>query len=165
MIERMVEKLESSLESAIKLEIYEDATTISSELSRMHIDETAAVLQCNSQFYKAFSTKDVELMGKIWLDDPQVQCIHPGCKPLVGYMDILAMWGNIFDAKDRVFKSTDIRPDSIKVHVRGTSAWVMCNEHVTAQGATRKMTATNIFRKYAGKWFIVHHHASQVREV
>eukprot|EP00283_Hemiselmis_rufescens_P009501 CAMPEP_0173433090 /NCGR_PEP_ID=MMETSP1357-20121228/10669_1 /TAXON_ID=77926 /ORGANISM="Hemiselmis rufescens, Strain PCC563" /LENGTH=236 /DNA_ID=CAMNT_0014397769 /DNA_START=24 /DNA_END=731 /DNA_ORIENTATION=- len=161
MIERMVEKLETSLESAIQQEYFKDASTIRDELSRMHMDETSAVLRTNSDFYSAFSTKDIELMGKVWLNSPQVQCIHPGAKPLVGYDKIVSMWTNMFQAKDKVFRSTDIKPDGIKVHVRGTSAYVMCSEQVSAPGASRKMLATNIFRKYGGRWFLVHHHASQ----
>ena len=65
-------------------------------------------------------------------------------------------------ARDQVFKGTDITPSDVRVHVRGTSAFVTCTEEVCApSGAERRMLATNIFRKLQGRWVLVHHHASQ----
>ncbi len=65
-------------------------------------------------------------------------------------------------ARDQVFKGTDITPSDVRVHVRGTSAFVTCTEEVQApSGAERRMLATNIYRKLEGRWVLVHHHASQ----
>ena len=61
-----------------------------------------AYTQVNSDFYKAFSTKNISLMGTVWHNSPHVQCIHPGAKPLVGYDNIISMWSNMF----QVLKST-----------------------------------------------------------
>ena len=52
--------------------------------------------QVNSDFYRAFSTKNISLMGTVWHKSPHVQCIHPGAKPLVGYDNIVSMWSNMF---------------------------------------------------------------------
>lgn len=52
--------------------------------------------QVNSDFYRAFSTKNISLMGTVWHNSPHVQCIHPGAKPLVGYENIVSMWSNMF---------------------------------------------------------------------
>ena len=52
--------------------------------------------QVNSDFYRAFSTKNISLMGTVWHNSPHVQCIHPGAKPLVGYDNIVSMWSNMF---------------------------------------------------------------------
>jgi len=101
-------------------------------------------------------------MGTVWHNNPHVQCIHPGAKPLVGYHNIVSMWSNMFQARDQVFKGTDITPSDVRVHVRGTSAFVTCTEQVQApSGAERRMLATNIYRKLEGRWVLVHHHASQ----
>mmetsp|Transcript_41310 Transcript_41310/g.129927 ORF Transcript_41310/g.129927 Transcript_41310/m.129927 type:complete len:377 (+) Transcript_41310:169-1299(+) len=160
-IEKWVEKLETSLESAVKNERYSEASTLRDELSRMHMDDTSAVLKTNSDFYNAFSTKNIELMGTVWHNSPHVQCIHPGAKPLLGYDNIVNMWRNMFQARDKAFKSTAITPSNVKVHVRGTSAFVTCTEEVSSPGTERRMLATNVFRKLGGRWYLVHHHASQ----
>ena len=55
-----------------------------------------ACAQVNSDFYRAFSTKNISLMGTVWHKSPHVQCIHPGAKPLVGYDNIVSMWSNMF---------------------------------------------------------------------
>ena len=53
-------------------------------------------VQVNSDFYRAFSTKNISLMGDVWHNNPHVQCVHPGAKPLVGYDNIISMWSNMF---------------------------------------------------------------------
>ena len=64
-----------------------------------------------------------------------VQCIHPGSKPVVGYDNIMSMWNSMFVAKDSAFAITKIKPANVKIHVRGTSAYVMCTEEVSTQQA------------------------------
>mmetsp|Transcript_19746 Transcript_19746/g.40287 ORF Transcript_19746/g.40287 Transcript_19746/m.40287 type:complete len:470 (-) Transcript_19746:86-1495(-) len=161
MVEKLVERLEASLDAAVKEERYSEASALRDELSRMHMDDTSAVLKTNSDFYKAFSSKNIDLMGRVWHNSPHVQCIHPGAKPLLGYEDIVKMWRNMFQAKDKVFNNTGIVPDNVRVQVRGTSAFVTCTEEVRAPGVERRMLATNVFRKYGEQWLLVHHHASQ----
>ena len=162
MVERLLERLETGIESAASQERFKEASALRDEISRMHMDDSSAVLKVNSDFYRAFSTKNITLMGTVWHNSPYVQCIHPGAKPLVGYDNIVSMWSNMFQARDQVFKGTDITPSDVRVHVRGTSAFVTCTEEVIApSGAERRMLATNIFRKLEGRWVLVHHHASQ----
>ena len=162
MVERLLERLETGIESAASQERFKEASALRDEISRMHMDDSSAVLKVNSDFYRAFSTKNITLMGTVWHNSPHVQCIHPGAKPLVGYDNIVSMWSNMFQARDQVFKGTDITPSDVRVHVRGTSAFVTCTEEVIApSGAERRMLATNIFRKLEGRWVLVHHHASQ----
>eukprot|EP00802_Teleaulax_amphioxeia_P010541 Tamp_10569.p1 GENE.Tamp_10569~~Tamp_10569.p1 ORF type:complete len:460 (+),score=141.09 Tamp_10569:183-1562(+) len=162
MVERLLERLETGIESAVSQERFQEASALRDEISRMHMDDTSSVLRVNSDFYRAFSTKNISLMGTVWHKSPHVQCIHPGAKPLVGYDNIVSMWSNMFQARDQVFKGTDITPSDVRVHVRGTSAFVTCTEEVLApSGAERRMLATNIYRKLEGNWVLVHHHASQ----
>jgi len=162
LVERALERLETGIESAASQERFKEASALRDEISRMHMDDTSYVLKVNSDFYKAFSTKNISLMGSVWHNNPHVQCIHPGAKPLVGYHNIVSMWSNMFQARDQVFKATDITPSDVRVHVRGTSAFVTCTEQVLApSGAERRMLATNIYRKLQGRWVLVHHHASQ----
>ena len=47
-------------------ERYQEASVLRDELSRMHMDDTSAVLKTNSDFYDAFSTKNIDLMRRVW---------------------------------------------------------------------------------------------------
>ena len=89
MVERLVERLETTLEAAVEAEQYQEASEARDELSRLQMDDSSAVIQANSNFYQAFSNKDIEAMGKVWRNNQHVQCIHPGAKPLVGYPSIV----------------------------------------------------------------------------
>ena len=59
--------------------------------------------QVNSDFYRAFSTKNISLMGDVWHNSPHVQCVHPGAKPLVGFDNIISMWSNMFQVCLRAY--------------------------------------------------------------
>ena len=96
MVERLLERLETGIESAASQERFKEASALRDEISRMHMDDSSAVLKVNSDFYRAFSTKNITLMGTVWHNSPYVQCIHPGAKPLVGYDNIVSMWSNMF---------------------------------------------------------------------
>jgi len=161
MVDRLVGKLDQSLDAAIKQEHFKDAETLRSELSRLHIDDSSSVLSANSNFYLALSTRNTTLMREVWDDCDTVQCIHPGSRPIVGYKQILEMWEEMFRSKEAATTNTRVRPTKVCVHVRGTSAFVLCTEEAVGIGVSRKMVATNIFRKKNRSWVMVHHHASQ----
>lgn len=77
------------------------------------------------------------------------------------------------------FQRNKIVPTNIRLCVKGTTATVTCDEEVYTRRFVRgrkrvsssegksdgmelvnKLTATNIFRKVGGKWYIMQHHAS-----
>merc|ERR1712151_1486554 len=67
-----------------------------------------------------------------------------------------------------------IQPANVRLNVKGTTAWVSCDEEIYAPkfvrglGSTRKLvgksTATNLFRKVHGRWLLAHHHATWLSE-
>ena len=169
-MDRQLAKLEDDLYVASSNNDFTKAASKSYEISRMHLEDCGAVLQVNSGFYRAFSDKSYQDMASLWLRDNSVVCIHPSHKPLVGYVNVLQSWKNLFDATVGAFQQNWMEAANLKLTVKGSLAIVTCDENVLVRrfvrGEKRKtelvnqLTATNIFRKVGGKWYMVHHHAS-----
>ena len=51
-----------------------------------------AALAVHRAFYDAIETGDVDLMAALWVDDPEVTCVHPGATPLKGTAAVLRSW-------------------------------------------------------------------------
>lgn len=169
-LEEQVSKAEEELYEAVKAEDFETAAKKSEEISQTHVDDCGLVLQANSAFYRAFSDKDVGEMERLWLNDRSTVCIHPSFKPLTGARDIMGTWRRMFESSSGSFQRTWIDPCDIQLTVKATTAVITCVEDVYARRFVRgkrrkselvnKLTATNIFRKVGGRWFMTYHHSS-----
>jgi len=169
-LEEQVSREEEELYKAVKAKDYVTAGKKSTEISNMHVDDCGLVLQANSNFYRAFSNKDIDEMGRIWLNDRSCICIHPSFKPLSGIPSIMKTWKRMFESSTGSFKRTWIDPCEIQLTVKATTAVVTCVEDVYTRRFVRgkrrkselvnKLTATNIFRKVGGRWYMTYHHSS-----
>jgi ketosteroid isomerase-like protein len=170
-LEAEISQLEKDLYEAVKQQDYAKAGEAKREISQLHIDDGAAVLQVNAAFYRAFSEKNYDSMESIWLKDGTSTCIHPSSKSLVGSKAVLHSWKRMFESQDGSFQRCQMEPVDIRLTVKGAStAIVTCDEHVYSRRFVRgkkrqtelinKLTATNIFRKVAGSWRLCHHHSS-----
>ena len=151
---KRLQRLETELAEAVSSEQYELAASLRDELAGMRMGDELAVLSANANFYRAFSEGDIELMGKLWLDHPEVVCIHPGHRPLHGYEDVMASWKTIFS--DSGFT---ISPSNVRCRVLDGMARVSCMEAV---GDSNRLVATNVFEQHDGRWWMVLHQASPV---
>lgn len=169
--DRQVAELEQQLYQSVKQQDYTKAANIRKEISKMHIDDCGAVLQVNAAFYKAFSEKDLRAMESIWLKDGTATCIHPSGRPIIGTNAVFNSWKRMFDTTQGSFQRNWMEPRDIHITVKGAStAIVTCDEHVYVRRFVRgqkrqtelinKLTATNIFRKVGGKWYMTYHHTS-----
>ncbi len=180
--------IENEMYDAAYQKDYNLAQKKKENIDQLHIDDCGFVLSTNAAFYKAFSNKDYEMMEELWLHDACAVCIHPSQKPIYGANAVLKSWEKIFDAglsqgnnKDgsMAFQRNKIVPTNIRLCVKGTTATVTCDEEVYTRRFVRgrkrvssgegksdgmelvnKLTATNIFRKVGGQWYIMQHHAS-----
>lgn len=118
----------------------------------------------NLRFYQALSAADLVLMSTVWSQSAEVVCLHPGWPLLRGWDEVRASWQRIFEnqGKGRIW------PGSVNATVSGELGWVVCTENMEAgtdpeSGLAMfiELYATNIFRKEAGRWRMVLHHASQ----
>ena len=170
LLDDQVGELEAALYAAVEKQDYPLAQQKKEEIGKMHMDDCGAVLQVNSAFYRAFSEKDYDAMEKLWLKDASILCIHPAHTPFVGANAVLQSWKNMFQSSNGSFQRNWMSPSKIRLTVKGATAIIACDEEVFARRFIRgkkrqtelisKLTATNIFRKVDGNWYMVHHHAS-----
>jgi ketosteroid isomerase-like protein len=110
-------------------------------------------------FYAAFSVGRLDDMMRVWANDGEVVCIHPGGPRLTGITEIRASWRQIFtDSMPRAFSlrgrivSGD---DTLRIH--------LLEENIRVPGTTfvaPPVLATNVYRRTAEGWRMVLHHAS-----
>ena len=115
---------------------------------------TAAVLEADEAFYRAFNAKDPDAMDAAWATEHGVACIHPGWNALLGREDVLASWHNILT-----------NPNQPRIVIGGAqvvftpdTAIVLCRELV----AGSPLIATNVFAQEAGAWKLIHHQSGGV---
>lgn len=123
-------------------------------------DGRRAVLAANGDFYAAFGAQSLEQMGRVWLRESYVSCIHPGWDRILGFDAVLQSWERIFAAS---FGMT-VRVSDEVTQIRGDVAWVTCTEEVESRhldGVSRGIVeATNVFERHEGRWLLIHHHGS-----
>ena len=128
--------------------------------------DITAVEEANAEFYGAFERGDIDSMTRIWLDDRETLCVHPGTTPLRGAGAITRSWALIMaNATYIQFFLTDV-----EISVQGDTAYVTCTENVlTADAHTAdtsfigaRAVATNVFVRQGDTWRLWIHHASPV---
>ncbi len=120
------------------------------------------ILDVNSRFYTALGTRDLELMGTVFVHDERAGCTHPGWVMLEGWEAIRQSWENVFDPEDQL----DIKLHNVTVDIEGDAAWVSCIQELTYIKRDPIMmnvsVSTNIFEKNESGWRMVIHQASPV---
>jgi ketosteroid isomerase-like protein len=123
-------------------------------------DEHEALRQANELFYHALETLDLQAMDHLWLHEGWVHCVHPGWEALFGWDAVRESWAQIF-ARTQWMRVT---PTGVHVQSFGELGLVSCTENITAQSQAdvglAVAQATNLFRKSAQGWRMIHHHAS-----
>jgi ketosteroid isomerase-like protein len=126
--------------------------------------EEKDVAQANESFYQAFESLDIKRMEAVWANDQEIQCGHPGWRILRGWKSVMESWRQIFENTPRIhFMLTDLA-----VEVRGELAWVTLYENLNSslegQSLAATILTTNIFRRGADGWRMIHHHGSSVAQ-
>jgi len=120
------------------------------------------ILEVNNRFYKALGTRDLELMGTVFVHDERAGCMHPGWVMLEGWEAIRQSWENVFDPEDQL----DIKLHNITVDIQGDAAWVTCIQelaYIKRDPAMMNVSvSTNIFEKNESEWLMVIHQASPI---
>jgi ketosteroid isomerase-like protein len=129
------------------------------------MSEHEEVLRANNLFYEALGTRDLRLMGEVWVQDQRAKCVHPGWTMLEGWEAIRQSWESVFDPSDRVL----IELSNVSCEVKGDVAWVTCIQRLTyvnriPMGVSISIS-TNIFERKGGRWLMVLHHASPIPRV
>ena len=130
------------------------------------VKDRARLEEANAAFYAAFETGDLDAMAELWLDDPEVVCIHPGATPVRGSSAVTRSWALVMANTSYIqFFLTDV-----EVSLRGDVGTVTCTENVLT-GDDRhgpdvfggaKAQATNVFVRAAEGWRLWVRHAAPV---
>ena len=115
------------------------------------MSDEQAVLDANQAFYKAFATRDIVAMERIWAHDAPICCIHPGWAPLVGRTPVIESWAAILSDPG----APEISCGKTNAFLFDGSGLVVCREFLP-QG---QLLASNLFVLESGAWHLVHHHA------
>lgn len=111
------------------------------------------------QFYDALRRGDIDQLMRLWSDDDEIVCIHPGGPRVVGAVAIRA-------AFDAMFANSAINahPEKVRRVVTSSSAVHSVLERIevmTEDGLhSAWVAATNIYHKTPRGWRMVAHHAS-----
>ena len=131
------------------------------------LDQVRQVFAANRRFYEAFESLDIRQMDQVWRPDDNVQCIHPGWPPLIGWPSVRDSWVRIFNNT----RSMHFEISDHKITIHGRVAWVICLEAITTSidetDQKTQVLATNIFvhgedRPHGHDWSMVHHHGSPI---
>ncbi len=114
------------------------------------------ILAANAAFYKAFATGDIDDMARLWADDDNVSCVHPGWPAIVGRAAVIGSWRDILRSPER----PDVTCQEPYAIVPGDHGHVLCIELV---GGTA-LSASNHFRYVNGAWRMVHHQSGPIAQ-
>jgi ketosteroid isomerase-like protein len=115
-------------------------------------DRAAPVLAANREFYRAFRSRDTGAMARLWAEQADLVCIHPGWAALTDRAEILESWRGILESRD----APPIACRDETVRFLDATAVVVCVESIG--GST--LTATNIFVREGEAWRLALHQAS-----
>ena len=118
------------------------------------MDDSDAVLAANLEFYRAFTTCDIEAMDALWARTAPVACVHPGWPPLADRNAMMESWRGILANPD----SPRIACYDERVFLYGDIALIVCEEEL--DGGT--LVASNWFVREDGLWRMAHHQAGQL---
>lgn len=156
--DEQLEILEDHLETALFQENYAHASELRNKLQRLQSGAYVSVLSANMKFYSAFEKGSIVDMAGCWLQSKSCTCKHPLGPVSEGYLNILNSFGAIFS-----MGTISIEPKNVRISMRGSVAYVTCEEHSTEWDAEGKiidkfvMCAVNIYSKRNGQWYVQHH--------
>lgn len=115
--------------------------------------------EAETAFYRAFETADLALMLRLWDDAPDICCIHPMGKPLLGTAAVAAGWRDILSGG----VAMRVLREPIRQHLEQGLAVSIVYEHIRVAGEDKvrpPILATNVYRRTAAGWRMILHHAS-----
>ena len=115
-----------------------------------------------AHFYEAFAQLDVERMRQVWLDSPDVFCVHPGAPVLLGVEAVLNSWGSMF----RQAAPLALICKTLKTQVGDDLALHLVEERIGPKegGHQGLVLASNCYVRSAQGWRLLSHHGSAVAQ-
>jgi ketosteroid isomerase-like protein len=127
------------------------------------------VRQASEQFYAALNRTldgDSSPMEEIWSHGSDVSAMHPFGSRSLGWEEVRAGWEQAAQAFSDGQVALD---DMVVVPISGDAAYTLGTEHGQAKVGDASIgidwRVTNIYRREADGWKIVHHHTDFSKEV
>ena len=127
------------------------------------------VRRAQLEFYDAFSSADVDAMGKVWSTESHVRCVHPGMSSLEGRDSVMDSWNQMFasatstlsgsSSSEKGGKKFPIEPSRAQIDICGLTAICSCVEKTQGGG---ELEALNIYKREGGSWKMTLHMAGPV---
>ena len=119
------------------------------------------VRKASEQFYAALNKMiggDASGMGHIWSHSDDVTTLHPIGGRQVGWADV----GNTWEMVSKAASGGHVKIDDQHIHAAGDMAYEVGVERgsltLAGQQVSFEDRVTNVYRREAGGWKIVHHH-------
>jgi ketosteroid isomerase-like protein len=129
--------------------------------------DVAAVHHLIEQYAKAVDTVDMNLLSQVWSHSPEVSFIYP----LGEERGFDAIEQHVFqNVMGGMFSVRDLATRDVEVHVNGNAAWSEFHWtfHATLRkdgsAVTTRGVETQVYRKQAGTWKLVHVHYSEDKQ-
>jgi ketosteroid isomerase-like protein len=127
------------------------------------------VRQASEQFYAALNRTldgDSGLMEQIWSHGSDVSVMHPFGARMLGWDEVRDSW----EQASQAFSGGQVALDEmVVVPISEDAAYTLGTEHGQASIGDATVgiewRVTNIYRREAGGWKIVHHHTDSSKEV
>jgi ketosteroid isomerase-like protein len=119
----------------------------------------ATAQDAEAAFYEALERADLDAMMRVWAEDEDIICVHPGGARLVGYTLIRSVWQHIFN-NDYKFVYRVTQKNVVATPFAVVSSVVL---HVSTRNndtMRAPLAATNVFARGPMGWRIVAHHSS-----
>jgi uncharacterized protein (TIGR02246 family) len=119
------------------------------------------VRAASEQFYAALNSMangDAGPMADIWSHDADVTAMHPIGGRQLGWNQVGDSWQQVA----KIASDGRVTPGDQLIRVIGDAAYELGTEHVAltlaGDSVRTEVRVTNIYRREAGAWRIVHHH-------
>ena len=132
-------------------------TTITGNESLGNIDSPYLALV---QFYKAFNSRDLDLMAQNWANNPDIAMSNPLGGIKRGWDEIQALYARIFRGKAKVY----VEYHDYTIHETNDMFYAVGRERgyfrTSEMEVILAIRTSRIFKKIDGQWRQVHHHGS-----
>ncbi len=129
--------------------------------------DVEAIHHLVERYLQAVDTVDLSILSQIWSHSSEVSFIYP----LGEEHGFDAIEHNVFqNVMGGMFSTRDLQTRGVTVHVNGSAAWSEFHWtfHATMRkngsAVTTRGVETQIYRKEAGRWRLIHVHYSEDRQ-
>jgi ketosteroid isomerase-like protein len=118
--------------------------------------QNGSAAEVEAAFYDALNRGDVEALMRLWAEDEDIVCIHPGAARLHGHAAIQASWEAILARG-----ALELRPSPLhQAHNLMSSVHTVVEGMTSSSGQPAHLLATNVYLQTPQGWRMVLHHVS-----